>query len=186
MTAPTSYFESQDALTSRDSNGRLDVYQWERVGAGGAEGCSAAKPSFSAAAGGCIDLISSGQSERNSEIVDADPSGSDVFFATLSGLLPEDYGLVDIYDARVGGGLPSPPAPPIECEAENCQHPPAAPAFPTPSSLGYEGPANVKEGSKKPPPCPKGKHRAKKNGKSVCVKNKKKKNAKAKQRRAGA
>lgn len=171
------FFESQDPLVARDSNSRLDVYQWEAPGAGGAGGCEETDTSFSAAAGGCISLISSGQSKRNSELIDSSASGNDVFFATLASLLPQDFGLVDIYDARVGGGLPSPPPPAPECEAEDCQNPPPAPQFQTPSSNTYVGPANA-VAAKKPLKCPKGKHKVKKNGKESCVKNKKKKTAK--------
>ncbi len=175
------YFESQDALSPRDSNGKLDVYQWEAVGAGG---CRQATPSFSATAGGCVDLISSGQSVRDAEIVDASPSGNDLFFATLASLVPEDYGLVDIYDARVDGGLPSPPAAGIECEGETCQNPAPAPARPPAASATYEGPEDIPAQAKpNKHRCPKGKHRVTKHGKSRCVKNKHKKNNKQKRHR---
>ena len=56
-------------------------------------------------------------------MIDATPSGSDVFIKTASSLLPQDPGLVDIYDAREGGGLPLPPPPPPPCEGEACQGP---------------------------------------------------------------
>jgi hypothetical protein len=170
------FFESTDALSPLDSNGVGDVYQWEGVGTGN---CTQASSSYSAANGGCVDLISSGQSARLSRFVDASPSGEDVFFSTLASLLPEDYGLVDIYDARVDGGLPSPPLPAPECEAEACQNPAPAPLLQTPSSLTYSGPGNVQEPAAKPKKCPKGK--VKKNG--HCVKKKAAKKGKGKKQR---
>jgi hypothetical protein len=169
------YFESFDALTPRDANGKKDVYQWEAAGAGG---CKLQSPTYSPDNGGCIDLISTGQSKLDSEFIDASPSGNDVFFATLSSLVSQDFGLFDIYDARVDGGLPSPPGPGPECEGEGCQNPPPAPEFQTPSTATNSGFANVHEEGSKKPPCPKGKHRVKKNGKSRCVKNKKAKSPK--------
>jgi hypothetical protein len=176
------FFESQDPLVPRDTNGRIDVYQWEQAGTGG---CSEARSTFSEEAQGCIDLISSGQSNRDSEFVDASPSGDDVFFATLSSLFPTDFGLVDIYDARVGGGYEPPPPPEPDCEGESCQSPPAAPEYQAPSSATTFGPGNLEEKAAKPKPkrCPKGKHKVKKAGKVRCVKNKKK-GGKAKQRQA--
>jgi hypothetical protein len=139
------FFESVDPLVASDSNGQIDVYEWERAGVGSCEEDSA---SYSPPAAGCIAMISSGQSKRDSEIVDVSASGGDVFFATLSSLLPYDPGQVDIYDARVDGGLAAPPTPAPECEAEDCQHPPPSPVFATPAS-GAEGPGNVKETVKK-------------------------------------
>ena len=56
------FFTSTDALLARDTNGLADVYQWEAPGTR-----LAARPprySFSAANGGCIDLISTGKSAR--------------------------------------------------------------------------------------------------------------------------
>jgi hypothetical protein len=148
------YFNSTDALVPGDKNGVSDVYQWELPGTGG---CEEADSTFSAAAAGCVELISSGQSAKASEFIDASPDGRDVFFTTLAGLVPQDFGLVDVYDARVDGGLPSPPPPAPECEGEACQHPAPAPELPSTSSEGFHGAGNYRE--EKPPPCPKGKVR---------------------------
>ena len=133
------FFESSDRLAARDTNGRTDVYQWEAAGEGT---CTASSPSYAAANEGCVELISSGQANRDVELRDASPSGEDVFFATVASLLPQDYGLVDIYDARVGGGLPVPEAPPPPCEGEACQSPPPAPEAPAPASSAFRGPGN--------------------------------------------
>lgn len=169
------FFESFDPLSPRDTNGQKDVYQWEAPGEGG---CSAASPTYSPRNRGCVDLISSGQSPRESSFLDASPDGADVFFATLAGLLPQDPGLVDVYDAREGGGLPAPPGEAPPCEAEACQHPAPAPPAATPASEAYEGPEDNPEAKK--PRCPKGRHRAR----GKCVK--RQKSGKGhRQRRAG-
>jgi NHL repeat len=132
------FFESFEALVPRDSNGAQDVYQWERAGSGG---CDEADATFAPDSGGCIDLISSGQSPRESVFVDADASGDNVFFTTLSSLLPQDHGLIDVYDARVGGGFPPPPPPESRCEGEACQSPLAPPEALTPAGSNA-GPGN--------------------------------------------
>ena len=133
------YFESYSPLVLRDTNGQKDVYQWEAPGSGG---CSQASPAISPQNGGCVELISSGQSRRESSFLDASPSGHDVFFTTLSSLLPQDPGLVDVYDAREGGGLPAPPSAPLSCEGETCQHPTPPAEFQTPSTATFRGPGS--------------------------------------------
>ncbi len=101
------FFESFDALVLRDTNGKQDVYEWEQ--AADAKACEEAGADlFVEKAGGCISLISSGQSAEHSQFLDASASGSDVFFTTEASLLPQDFGLVDVYDARVNGGFPTP------------------------------------------------------------------------------
>lgn len=134
------FFESYDALALRDGNGAKDVYQWKAEGSGG---CDGADSSFVAAAGGCVDLISSGQSPSESSFLDAGADGSDVFFTTLSSLLSQDESGVDVYDARVNGGFPAPPSPRPPCEGDACQGPASPPAETIPSSSVYEGPGNL-------------------------------------------
>lgn len=97
--------------------------------------------------------------------------------------MPQDYGLIDIYDARVDGGFPSPDPLNVPCEGEACQGPLTAPFDLTPASSIYNGPGNVKPKKKR---CPKGKRKVRRNGKVRCVKNKKKGQKKsAKKNRAG-
>lgn len=170
------YFESSDSLALGDTNGVTDVYQWQEAGSGS---CEESSPTFSPAAAGCIDLISSGESKVGSRFVEATPDGSDVFFITLSSLLPQDFGLRDIYDARVEGGLPSPAPEAEECEGESCQRPTPAPVPQTPASSAYVGPGDFVEPKK---PCPKGKVRRK----GRCVKKQKGKAGKAGKRRGGS
>lgn len=168
------FFESTDTLSPGDTNGRQDVYEWEVPGTGG---CDEEDVDFYASNGGCIRLISSGESGRDAEFLDASPDGSDVFIATLSSLLPQDYGLVDVYDARVEGGFPSPPPPEVECEGETCQSPAPAPQASTPASEAFQGRGNLHEATRKK--CGKGKvlrqGRCVKKGKKGKAKHKKQK-----------
>ena len=132
------FFNSVDPLSLRDVNDAQDVYEWEAPGAGD---CTTSKPSYSSQDGGCINLISSGQSPRDSEFVDASASGADVFIRTESSLLPQDPGSVDIYDARVDGGFPEAEEA-TPCEGDSCQSAPPAPGFEQPASRGYRGPGD--------------------------------------------
>jgi hypothetical protein len=138
------FFQSFEALVPRDTNGKQDVYEWQR--ASGPEGCQEAGAElFVPSAGGCLSLISSGKGPEDSQLADMTPNGSDVFIRTASSLLPQDYGLIDIYDARSNGGYPPPPAIPPACEGEACQTPPSPPNDPTPASSAFEGAGNVVE-----------------------------------------
>lgn len=138
------FFESFEALLPADTNGKADVYEWQAGESQSAcEGFGAAL--YVSNSGGCLSLISTGQSPVDSELADASPDGSDVFIRTSSSLLPQDPGQVDIYDARENGGLPQPPAPPAACEGEACQGPLAPPNDPTPGSSTFQGAGNVVE-----------------------------------------
>jgi|GEM_PF-566249 len=150
------FFEAEDALLPRDTNGVRDVYEWEAPGAGG---CEEGSSGYHQANGGCLYLISTGQSATPSEFQDASPSGDDVFFTTLSSLVGVDHDFVDLYDARVDGGLPEPPPSAAQCEGEACQGSPEAPNDPTPASESFEGAGNVHEEAvvQRPTHCPKGK-----------------------------
>lgn len=72
-------------------------------------------------------------------LLNATPSGQDVFFDTYGQLVPQDRdGSPDVYDARVNGGFPviSPPA----CSGSSCQGTPApATVFATPPSETVAG-----------------------------------------------
>ncbi len=146
------FFEAVDSLALGDTNGVQDVYQWEAPGAGG---CAESSPSYSPGNDGCIDLISPGKSRDPSTLVDASTSGDDVFFKTASSLWPADPGLIDIYDARVGGGFEPPPAPRPECEGEACQPASIPLPFRSPASSTFRGVANATP-APKPRRCRKG------------------------------
>jgi hypothetical protein len=163
------FFNSYDSLSPRDTNGRMDVYEWEKAGTGS---CDESRPAFSAVNGGCVSLISSGESPGDSEFVDATPSGDDVFFTTESALVSQDSGLVDIYDARVGGGLPEPPPLPAACEGDACQGSPSPPDDPTPASSLFDGSGNLVE---TPPKGRCGKGRVRRKGSCVAKGHAKKK-----------
>jgi hypothetical protein len=136
------YFNTSDSLARGDTNGVGDVYQWEAAGTGS---CKSTGADYYPSAEGCIDLISSGQSQVDSVFTEATPDGSDVFFNTFSSLVPQDPGSADIYDARVNGGLPSPSGPSPSCEGEACQGPYVPPNDPTPASSTFQGAGNVHE-----------------------------------------
>lgn len=177
------FFESTDALLARDTNGRQDVYEWLR--ADGEEECEEAGAElYVAKAGGCLGLISTGQSPTDTALVDISADGTDVFIATGASLLPQDPGLVDIYVARAGGGFPPSPTPPAACEGEACQGPLTPPDDPTPASSAFQGAGNVAEGKGAKPRCRKSKVRRK--GRCVTRKAQRAKNRPAKRNgRAG-
>jgi len=170
-------FESFEPLVGRDTNEKQDVYQWSAVGAGR---CTEASGDYSPTNSGCLALISSGQSTRDAKFVDASADGRDVFFTTASSLVAQDPGLIDLYDAREGGGFPPPPPPLEPCHDEGCQNSPPAPAALNPPTQG-QSEGNVVPKSHK---CHKGKTYSKK--KKHCVKKQAKKHKKAnKSGRAG-
>ncbi|HEY8808877.1 MAG TPA: hypothetical protein VIM28_02545, partial [Solirubrobacterales bacterium] len=86
-----------------------------------------------------------------------------------SSLLVQDYGLIDVYDARDGGGFPPPPLAPASCEGEACQSPPPVPDDPTPASSSFEGAGNVAEKRTQKRSCRKGSRRVRLKGKARCV-----------------
>ena len=156
------FFESTEALVSGDTDGLRDVYEWEEEGVG-----SCTVP------GGCVYLISSGHSERDDYLFGHSTSGDDVFFTTADVLVGGDEETLSVYDARAGGGFAQEPA--VVCQGEGCRPnltPP--PSIPTPASESLGLLAGSEPLPAKPKHCPKGKHKVKRKGKYVCVKNKKK------------
>ncbi len=136
-------FESSDALVPQDTNGVQDVYEWELADAGG---CRKSSQSFSADSGGCLYLISTGRSPEASYFADAGTDGSDVLFFTDQSLVGQDRdGLVDVYDARVDGGIAAQnPAVSSSCGSEGCRGPAgSAPVSGTPSSAVFSGTGNL-------------------------------------------
>jgi hypothetical protein len=117
------FFDSEDALVAVDTNKEPDVYQWEAQGSGAC-----------VKAGGCVELISSGRSEEGARFADASGDGDDAFFTTDASLVGADPGAVDLYDARVGGGFPEPPAP-FTCNGDSCQNLPSEPPSPALNTL---------------------------------------------------
>jgi len=116
------FFDTADRLVIGDSDSRPDVYEWE---AGGEGTCTEVE--------GCVGLVSGGRSSGG-RFVDASANGDDTFFTTEESLVGFDPGAIDIYDYRVGGGLPEPPAP-FACVGDACQPLPSAPDDPSPGTL---------------------------------------------------
>jgi hypothetical protein len=125
------FFDSKDAVFGPDTNKDRDVYEWQAQGVGGC-----------AKAAGCVALLSSGHGEDGAQFIDASAEGTDAFFLTDESLVGTDPGSVDLYDARIGGGLPEPLVP-IPCFGDNCQNLPSEPVDPGLSTL-QSGPGNPK------------------------------------------
>jgi hypothetical protein len=121
------FFDSEAGLVPQDTDGTADVYEWERDGIGSCEREM-----------GCVYLLSGGSG--TSYLLDASSTGNDVFFVTLSSLVPQDGNEVpDVYDARVGGQA----VVASQCSGTGCQGPPTAPPpFATPASVTFEGVGN--------------------------------------------
>ena len=174
------FFETTEALVASDTNGAdgcpvvgatlqafpscRDVYEWEAPESGT---CQTSSPSYSPQNGGCLYLISTGKDDYPSFFADASTSGDDVFFFTRQGLVGQDKDeLLDVYDAKVGGGLTAqdPPAT-VPCESTDACHGPlpASPGEGSPGSQTFVGPGNpVAKPKPHKPKKHKKKHKAKK------------------------
>jgi hypothetical protein len=186
------FFETYDALTTADENGKRDVYEFEVPEEGT---CTSVNSSFDPASGGCQFLLSGGKSEDESYLVDASANGRDAFISTRNHLVGWDANEnFDVYDFREGGGFPEPPPMPPICVGEGCKPPaPPQPEITSPATPEFQGPGNAKPpqtckkgfqrkgGKCIPKPCKKGFVR--KGGK--CVKKPKNRNH-HKQRNGGA
>jgi hypothetical protein len=107
-------FTTSSPLSPEATNDLANVYEWHQEAGGGEGGVS---------------LISAGTGEYPVEGVVISASGRDIFFETAQGLVPQDTdGLPDIYDARLGGGFPTPEAPRQPCSGDACQGPLTNPA----------------------------------------------------------
>jgi hypothetical protein len=152
------FFETPEALVPSDTNGELDVYEYE---------------------GGGAHLISSGTSSFETTLEDVSESGDDVFFRSDQALVPQDNqeGMLVTYDARVAGGFVEPSSPPLCTTADACRAAvaPQPSVYGEPASQTFSGvgnlappPEEVKPKAKpkaKPVKCKKG--FAKKQGKCV-------------------
>jgi hypothetical protein len=110
------FFNSPDALVPEDTNGRPDAYEYDAQTA-------------------TVHLLSSGKSTSPSYMIDATASGDDVYIVTRQSLVGWDVdNNYDLYDVRVGGGFPEPPAPTTGCAGESCL--PAASPTPITTAAG--------------------------------------------------
>lgn len=148
------FFDSGDRLVPQDSNGTQDVYEYEPAGIKGADGnelCTEASETYSAGSGGCVNLISSGRSGKESAFLGASETGGDVFFLTSAKLTPQDIDSSrDVYDAHeCSSGSPCIQAsnvqsPPCTNEASCKASPTPQPSiFGSPSSATFQGPGNL-------------------------------------------
>jgi hypothetical protein len=131
------FFDTADALVPQDSNGTLDVYEWEVQGTGGCESPQ-----------GYVHLISSGEDPAPSFFLGVSVDGSNVFFGTHARLVPQDTDTNgDLYDARICEAESPCIGPPVgetaQCEGDACQNPPSAPIDSTPASLTFSGAGNL-------------------------------------------
>jgi hypothetical protein len=137
------FFQTDQPLVPEDTNGKEDVYEWERNGTGSCAAVAAGEREE-----GCVYLLSGGQTNDSSFLADASASGDDVFFTSRGQLTPQagDQN-VAMYDARVGGGFPEITT---ACTGTGCQGvPPAPPIFATPSSATYNGVGNFEPAATK-------------------------------------
>jgi hypothetical protein len=116
------FFNTSQSLAANDGNRSQDVYEWE---AQGSPGCPVATSQF----GGCVSLLTAGESEAYSFLVDVSESGDNVFVSHRGAL----YGVGGsgsknrLYDLHAGGGG----SPRI---GEGCTGPATCPAAPGPAA----------------------------------------------------
>jgi hypothetical protein len=131
------FFDGADTLVAQDETrtrqetvdgkplnvGVENVYEYEPSGVGSCQQAS-----------GCVALISSGTSERESAFLDASEGGGNAFFATDAKLVAQDTEAgYEVYDAaECGTGesqpcLPIKQPPPPECSGEECRGPAGPP-----------------------------------------------------------
>ena len=144
------FFESPDALVPGDSNGLLDVYEWEQPATPieaekGENSCTPASSGYRAELEGCVFPISDVAGSYASHFMDASANGNDVFIATTDQLLPSDTDFrEDVYAARVGGGFPVAVATPVCTNADSCKPGVSAQpdVFGAPASATFSGPGS--------------------------------------------
>lgn len=106
----TVFFESRSRLVPADKDSAYDVYQWQD---------------------GELSLISTGNSDTDGAFyAGSDRTGKNVYIATRDRLTWQDHDAVlDVYTARIDGGIPQPPPTDEACDpkADQCQGPGQAP-----------------------------------------------------------
>jgi hypothetical protein len=172
------FFTAADSLVAQDTNGKEDVYEYEpegvpegkyACGSRTSSGSEVYKPggTFKVEEGtpqehtvqegaGCVGLISSGKSDKESAFLDASgreadgEEGGNVFFLTAAPLASTDIDAADdVYDAHVCSALApcagaSTVLPPCTTEASCKAAPSPQPAiFGAPASSTFSGAGNV-------------------------------------------
>ncbi len=104
------FFTTPTKLVAADTNGSNDVYMYQD---------------------GEVQLISPGKGDHNATLADVSENGSDVFFVTDEQLVGQDRDdQLDMYDARVGGGIAAQSKRGDEvapCGGPECREPTAGP-----------------------------------------------------------
>ena len=123
------FFTTKEALVPEDSNGVDDVYEYD-------------------AASGAVGLVSTGTDARSAFVGDASAAGTDALFITREQLVPLDTdSALDVYDARVNGGLasqhPAPAEPP--CTGKGCRGESSTPSLAGAASTGLVGKGNLSQ-----------------------------------------
>ena len=105
------FFTTVEPLVLRDTNNRLDVYEWEE---------------------GELQLVSTGISNFDSGLLGVSSDGVNAFFFTRETLAPQDKNgeTMKIYDARDGGGFLQIPPLPLCAAKDECHGPGTVPAPP--------------------------------------------------------
>lgn len=122
------FFATKEPLVPGDTNEARDVYEHDF-------------------ATDTTSLISSGTDATDSTYLDNGASGRDVFFVTAGPLAAQDEDhMMDIYDARSGGGFPWPTDAPAPCSGDACQGAlGASPPDDVPGSSTIFGSGNVEK-----------------------------------------
>jgi virginiamycin B lyase len=145
------FFEAVDSLVEADRNGEQgcprvglftqefpacqDVYEWEAPGSGSCQSATAN--------GGCLYLLSGASEVGPAFFADASASGNDAFIFTPAPLVDQDRDeFVDVYDARVNGGIAAQnEAAPTGCSGEACRPPQGMlPALTPPATIAPGSP----------------------------------------------
>jgi hypothetical protein len=116
-------FKTADALVPQDENQDDDLYEWHD---GVVSLVTDGLTTYSQSAGFAV---------TGNQVAGVAADGQDILFTSFSALTPDvlDTGqpVLQLYDARVGGGFPH-PTPPAPCDGEQCQGTASSP----PSLLG--------------------------------------------------
>lgn len=117
------FFESPQSLVLGDTNGRVDVYQYDTVEKR-------------------TELVSTGSSDGDVHFGDASADGRSVFFTTHQRVIPDldEDDFADVYVARVGATRHQPAPRSLPCSGDRCQGPlSGAPQDDVPGSVLFSG-----------------------------------------------
>lgn len=173
------FFTKKDVLAPGAVEGRPNLYEWRdgQITFLGASFEAPGKFNFTF---------------RGLQFLGTSGDGTDVYFTSRERLTWDDGdSLMDVYDARKGGGIPQPAAPPSPCDPGvegSCQSPQPSAVLPAGAgSAVFSGPGNVAAKASPKRRCPRGKRLVKSGKRHRCVKKvkKKKRGKHQRNRRAG-